>query len=323
MRFLTNASFTALSVGGLLAGLGLLPSSGRDLHASDEGWVPLLDTDGDGLDDALEVRLGTAVDLADTDGDGYTDTEEMVLGADPLVAQDTIAAAAPALYVDAYALGNELYVQTFLLSRSYVIGLASFWVLHDRTMTVPSGQLRRYQVETGLAPAPNTPQWRLRSVTYRLPRSAFESAGESSLAYRAITDDMLVTDQIPFTMVDGILVQLRPMSLYTGDNNVGIGSLVTGGSAHLNQGGGGGEPGGGTGGLFPLEPGEGSIGENRPDQVCYQVLVPIANLGGGRVLYQVVDASCESMAGAICFATCSATVGDQYVLLDVVGLLGG
>ncbi|MFP4600221.1 MAG: Kazal-type serine protease inhibitor domain-containing protein, partial [Persicimonas sp.] len=42
------------------------------------------DTDGDGLDDGYETKLGTDPDNPDTDGDGLTDAEELLLGTDPL-----------------------------------------------------------------------------------------------------------------------------------------------------------------------------------------------------------------------------------------------
>ena len=44
---------------------------------------PFEDRDGDGLDDAHELRLGLDPDLADTDGDGLDDGEELGLGLDP------------------------------------------------------------------------------------------------------------------------------------------------------------------------------------------------------------------------------------------------
>ena len=45
-----------------------------------------LDTDGDGLLDGEEQRLGTRVDLADTDGDGLSDTAEVrTYGTNPLL----------------------------------------------------------------------------------------------------------------------------------------------------------------------------------------------------------------------------------------------
>lgn len=47
------------------------------------------DTDGDGLSDEEETRLGTKIDNSDTDGDGYSDYEEVkTLNQDPLSADD-------------------------------------------------------------------------------------------------------------------------------------------------------------------------------------------------------------------------------------------
>lgn len=43
-----------------------------------------IDTDGDGMPDDIEKRLGTSPDEADTDGDGYKDTEEILAGYNPL-----------------------------------------------------------------------------------------------------------------------------------------------------------------------------------------------------------------------------------------------
>jgi len=48
-----------------------------------------VDTDGDGLDDATELELGTDPLLADTDGDGVNDADEIDAGTDPLVANAT------------------------------------------------------------------------------------------------------------------------------------------------------------------------------------------------------------------------------------------
>ncbi len=44
------------------------------------------DTDGDGLTDQQEKKLGTDPEVADTDGDGLLDGEEVELGIDPTVA---------------------------------------------------------------------------------------------------------------------------------------------------------------------------------------------------------------------------------------------
>lgn len=46
--------------------------------------VITIDSDGDGVPDDIEKRLGTKTDIKDTDGDGYTDGEELARGYDPL-----------------------------------------------------------------------------------------------------------------------------------------------------------------------------------------------------------------------------------------------
>lgn len=50
--------------------------------------ISTTDTDGDGLPDVEEARLGTDPNNPDTDGDGLTDSEEVRLGTDPLL-EDT------------------------------------------------------------------------------------------------------------------------------------------------------------------------------------------------------------------------------------------
>src|SRR5690606_7927755 len=45
---------------------------------------PWTDSDGDGLTDEEEIRLGTDPTDPDTDGDGLTDGEEVALGTNPL-----------------------------------------------------------------------------------------------------------------------------------------------------------------------------------------------------------------------------------------------
>ena len=46
--------------------------------------VEIVDTDGDGLSDDIEKKIGTDILSADTDGDGYWDGNEVERGFDPL-----------------------------------------------------------------------------------------------------------------------------------------------------------------------------------------------------------------------------------------------
>ena len=49
----------------------------------DAPWGDEMDSDADGLNDALEIELGTDPDSADSDGDGFDDADEVAQGADP------------------------------------------------------------------------------------------------------------------------------------------------------------------------------------------------------------------------------------------------
>lgn len=50
------------------------------------GLVGCVDSDGDGLSNGEEKKLGTDPDIADTDGDGLLDGEEVEMGIDPMSA---------------------------------------------------------------------------------------------------------------------------------------------------------------------------------------------------------------------------------------------
>lgn len=73
--------------GGPCASKALYDSDGDGINDDDErrlGTDPLNpDSDGDGISDADERRAGTDPTKADSDGDGLTDTEEAELGTDP------------------------------------------------------------------------------------------------------------------------------------------------------------------------------------------------------------------------------------------------
>jgi len=68
--------------GNLWTGLRLVIRPGTDTDAATE------DTDGDGLSDAEEERLGTSIRSLDTDGDGMPDGWEVQYGLDPLDPSD-------------------------------------------------------------------------------------------------------------------------------------------------------------------------------------------------------------------------------------------
>ena len=63
-------------------------NSGTDASPDEWGCTPsqVTDSDGDGLSDGQEWKLGTNPNSADTDGDGWSDSEELEEGTDPLLA---------------------------------------------------------------------------------------------------------------------------------------------------------------------------------------------------------------------------------------------
>ena len=74
--------------------LKALVATNRSLRPTPSG--PARDSDGDGLTDALEQKLGTGVHVPDTDGDGFSDTLEHLHGYDPLNPKDADCALAVA-----------------------------------------------------------------------------------------------------------------------------------------------------------------------------------------------------------------------------------
>lgn len=75
-----TSAYTALGA----FGLGIRNSDLSKIPVGVESRFQTHDTDGDGLDDKLEVALGTDPLKVDTDGDGYTDGSEVKTGNNPL-----------------------------------------------------------------------------------------------------------------------------------------------------------------------------------------------------------------------------------------------
>ncbi len=72
------------AVGILVLLSGSMSFSGNDISGQAIKVGKTVDTDGDGLTDVTEIKLGTDPTKTDSDGDGIIDGEEVANGTDPL-----------------------------------------------------------------------------------------------------------------------------------------------------------------------------------------------------------------------------------------------
>lgn len=307
------------------ATLATLFLGARPAVASGGSWTPLADADGDGLEDALEARLGTDPFQADGDLDGYTDAEEVLLGSDPAEPAAGPLRARPAVHMDIYRLGSRAYVQIFVLHRQGLQGFELGWVDRDRQVTLTDRYVRHWVARSEAHPTA-WPAWTLEVATLSLPWSWFEGKDSLALGVAGVVDRQSLGASVQLLSVGGVLAQFRPdPNFVSGGAPLPGGGIGPGPGSFFLTGDHSGDPGGTAGGgLFPVEPGDGGGGQQgSADEVCVQILQPIGYLGGARVLYQVTDASCDPMPGALCLTGCALTVGSTVIGIDPVSLLPG
>ncbi len=329
--------YSWIAFGGVLSLVfwgGVLPRQ-NPLGAAGNGVAALADSDGDGLDDALEMRLGTDPALADTDTDQVSDLEELLRGSDPAAfnAPGSVPSPTAQLRIEVYQVGADFILQVFALRQSGVSDFRLYRTLDWGIKGFTYSSLTNRIVDLVSTPA-TVPGWTMDRLRLQVPSSWFDLHPAASFTVEGIVDGQHLADQVFLTHAGSEVAEayammaaqgvrhshaLANLSLLGLPSESGGGATSGGGSGNSTSGG------GGVVGLSPVEP----VGEapppsrGTPDEVCLQLLAPSANLGNGRVQYTVVDASCNASPGSLCLAGCALTVGDTLVGIDVVGLLGG
>lgn len=308
-------------LGALAAALaaGLVGIQGDAFASFSGSGVPHHDDDLDGLDNATELRLGLDPDFSNLDGDSLEDLGEVLLGTDPRQFDQSGSLPAPSAQVclEAYLTGNTFVLQVFTMRKQRVNSLRFHLARPNPdfphasnvpvlTQSFGLGGFGRFVDRSENLSMPGS-RYGVHSLRLLLPAAQLQAMGTFAIAVVADVDNSIkVADEIRFTTEAGILHEWRADLLAARtDDDQGGGSSSSG------------QP----GGLFPADPHGGpSIGENHVNQVCVQQL-GATGISGLGVYYTITEAECETLYGALCLATCSATAGDSYVGLDLPSLL--
>ena len=315
-------SFAGFGFAALAAGFGLL-SAPAELAASSTGLTALADTDGDLLDDALELRLGTDPSQADRDQDGRSDLEEYLLGSDPNVYEEpqNLPNGFSTMAFEVYQVGPDFILEFYALVTDRVHSLEICRALLNEERVYRWSELAPYQVDV-VRSSTSLSGFDVQRARLRVDSAWVDQHPSLAFGAIAVIDQVMLADSVQLTHSGGYLAELN-FRLNEGGTRASLGSNTHIGVAELS--GGSSAAGGGqkAGGLVPVDPGAGGSTTGSSDEICVQTLVPIANLGGGRVQYVVADAGCDPEPGSVCMPGCALTKDDTIIGIDVIGLLGG
>lgn len=245
------------------------------------------DQDADGLDDLLEVRLGTRLDAVDTDGDGATDLEEILAGSDPLSPGPVLVPDGPRLHAESYATGSSIVVQLFALHRNPARRLSAEWATTRRMGMLPYATLMDSMVGADTLTSPNAPGVRIEVLRFVLSRSLVENLGGLALLFRAdLGESKPYYAPLSLALVGGELVQVV-ISVSSGGQGGGV--------------------------LLPLDP-PGANEENLENSACAYFSIPTGQQLGAFTVLQYTSAQCMYTAGTYCpVSGCSSLAGEEFV----------
>jgi len=169
------------------------------------------DTDGDGLDDLLEVRYGSSTTVADTDGDGLTDLEEVLADMRPTLpdAGPRASLGKPSLHLEAYASGPDMVLQAYLVHTTSATDFRLSWWDGTTTLTGDLAALAPYLAGNQTLPLPSVPGVVVQALRFVLPRQALQGAGSGVLSAAATLDGSRLGDSLSLLDVDGVLAEVR------------------------------------------------------------------------------------------------------------------
>jgi len=279
----------------------LLGPSPRALQSVD------VDTDGDGLPDALEAVLKTDPQKADNDGDSVPDGVEHILYADPTDPADT-----PAI-VPGFRL--SYYVSASMIRFHY--GFVSPLGVAD---------VRDFRMAWSILPGGQPPGVSFDMTTAMIPLTDWFYAGSyqgaTVLAFAQGIPDQAIANFTPMG-VGGVAVfdgGGSPQTLLQADDIIEVddGYVMLFSGAQSQQG--SGAPGLPLNPEFPPPPGW------VQDQACVTGLMPLSS-GNGSINYEVTSASCQGLTDGACnSSSCSGKIGSAVSMVDPVwlaGLVGG
>lgn len=299
---MNTPSRTAISLAGA-AVLGLLAvGSGPDavLRASSPSSQPLADTDGDGLHDLLEIRLGTRYDQADSDADGASDLEEYLSRRDPLIPNGPADGIldGPSVRLNLYEEAGTTYVQLFACFEQEITAVSVGIGNQNLERWVPGSRTVPLLLDRSVAQS-SVPSVRILAATFPADSTKLKTLMPASLGVVALIDGEYVGDELPLVEVDNEIMEIRALDAQgqTPATNSPLG-------------------------LFPAMPEPQPQRDTNANEVCVQALQVAGALSGGRLLYTVGEAYCDFLPAAVCIANCELTAGDTVVGLDIPGLLG-
>lgn len=273
------------------------------LHADESSSI---DSDGDGLHDALELVIGTNPNRFDTDGDGFGDGEEVARGSNARRKQITPTEGGGArVSIDAYSCAGKVHALTTVYlppgqqeARSFRFGLA----LGERLLTVPLNVFRGGE-------APRTIELfgggRLVVFDPVVPESfALAQGGLALFVTVANGAQYVAADSLTLQVVDGELFERVSV-----DTNLLISASLQSASTQ--------------GGVFrPLVAGGGSSASQAAGRICAQATM-VVGVVGALVTQEVVEAGCVEGWDAYCTPGCAATIGMTIKSIDPAALIGG